>query len=84
MALASGDPVVTGVHTAASDYHGASSEQMPLQVHLEGLPQGNPNIILPLQEFDATCDWLEKNTLIRYFVGKTPRETMLRDWVAKS
>ena len=48
-------------------------------VHPEGFSRGNPNIIIPLQEFDATCDWLEQHTLIGYFVGMTPPEAMLRE-----
>ena len=84
MAPTSGDPIVTGVHATASDCHGASSEQMASQVCAEGFPWGNPDIILPLQEFDAACEWLEQHTLIGYFVGRTPLEAMLRDWVNKS
>ena len=83
MALAKGDPVVSGVHAAASDCHGATSEQMPTQVCLESLSRGNPDIIFPLQEFDAACDWLEHHTLIGYFVGQTPPEAMLKEWVNK-
>ena len=37
-----------------------------------------------MQEFDAYYDWLEQHTLIGYFVGRTPREAMLREWVNKS
>ena len=84
MAPASGEPLVTGVHATTSDCHGASSEQATLQICTKGVSRGNPNIVLPLQEFDATCDWLEQHTLIGYFVGRTPPEAMLRDWVNKS
>ena len=83
MASTNGDPVVSSVHIAASDYHGTASEQMPMQVCPECFSQVNPDIILPLQEFDATCDWLEHHTLIGYFVGRTPPEAMLREWVNK-
>ena len=69
MAPASGDPVVSGVHTTASDCHGVAFEQTPAQVCPEGLSRGNPDIVLPLQEFGAACDWLEHHTLIGYFVG---------------
>ena len=62
MALASGDPVVSSVHAVASDCHGASSKQMPTQVHSKILPRGNPDIILPLKVFDAACEWLEQHT----------------------
>ena len=85
MAPASSDPVVdTGVHVAASESHGATIEQTPLQICPEGFSRCNPDIILPLQEFDTTCDWLEQHTLIGYFVGRTPPEAMLREWVNKS
>ena len=84
MALTSGDPVITSVHATTLDCHGASSEQTPSQVHPESLPRGNPDIILPLKEFDAACDWLEKHTLIGYFGGRTPPDAMLREWVNKS
>ena len=78
MAPASGDPVVIGVHATASDCHSAF-EQTPSQVRSKGFPWGNPDIILPLQEFDAACELLEQHTLIGYFVGRTPPEAMLRD-----
>ena len=84
MAWANGDPVVTSTHIAPLDCHCASSKQATLQVCAKGVSQGNPDIILPLQEFDATCDWLEQHTLIGYFVGRTPPKAMLRDWVNKS
>ena len=84
MAPNSGEPFVTSVHTTASDCHGASSEQATPQICAEGFPRGNPDIILPLQEFDDACDWLEQHTLIGYFVGRTPPEAMLKDWVNKS
>lgn len=83
MALTSGEPVVSGVHVAASDCHGAASEQTPAQICPEGLSRGNPDIVLPLQEFDAACDWLEQHTLIGYFVGRTPPKGMLKEWVNK-
>ena len=84
MAPASDEPVVSSVHAIASDFHGAATEQMPSQVCAKGFSQGNPNKILPLQEFDAACDWLEQHTLIGYFVGRNPPEAMLQKWVNKS
>ncbi len=60
MALANNEPIVFGVHAIASDCHGATIEQTPLKVCPKGFSQGNPNIILPLQEFDVACDWLEQ------------------------
>ncbi len=60
MALVWSDPVIDiGVHVAILKNHGASIKQTSLQIHPKGLSWGNPNIILPLQEFDTTCDWLE-------------------------
>ena len=56
MAPASGDPFVSGVHATALDCHGAASEKMLAQVCREGLSRGNPDIVLPLQEFDVACD----------------------------
>ncbi len=84
MALASGEPVVSGVHVVASICHGTASEQTLEQVCPEDFSRGNPNIILPLQEFDAACDWLEQHTLIGYFVVRTPTEAMLRECVNKN
>ena len=83
MTLASSDPVVSSVHTATSDYHGTTLETIPMQVCPEGLSRGNLDIILPLQEFDAACDWFEHHTLIGYYVGRTPPKAMLREWVNK-
>ena len=56
MAPASSEPVVSSIHATASDCHATALEQTPSQVCLEGFSRGNPNIILPLQEFDAACD----------------------------
>lgn len=85
MALASYDRAVdTSVHVVASEIHGASIQNMSLQVHPEGFSRRSPDIILPLQEFDSACEWLEQHTLIGYFVGRTLPEAMLREWVNKS
>ena len=84
MSPASDEPVVSSVHTTASDYHGATIEQTPMQVCPEGFSRGNPDIILHLQEFDVECDWLEKHTLIGYFVGRNPPKAMLRELVNKN
>lgn len=60
-------------------------EQISTQVHSQGVPRGNftPDIILNVKEFDSACTWLEQQTLIGYFVGPTPSESMLREWVSK-
>ena len=85
MVPASCNPVVdTAIYVATLDSHGTSIEQTSSQVRPEGFSWGNPDIILPLQEFDVACDWLEQHTLIGYFVGRTAPEVMLWQCVNKS
>ena len=82
MSPTSYDPVVdTSVHDVSLERHGGFIEQTSLQVHPKGLPWGNIDIILPSQEFDVTCKWLEQHTLIGYSIGRTPPNAMLREWV---
>lgn len=56
---------------------------MPAKVCPKDFSRGNPDIILPLQEFGVACYWLEKYTLTGYFFGRTPPEAMLKEWVNK-
>ncbi|XP_057871173.1 uncharacterized protein LOC131077647 [Cryptomeria japonica] len=70
---------------AATDPHGAT-EKTPLQVCAKSVSRGmsSPDVVFLVQDFDNACDWLEKCTLIGYFVGRIPPESMLHDWVAKA
>lgn len=63
-----------------------STEQASMKVCSQSIPRGNssPDLVLNIQEFESACSWLEKKTLIGYFVGRTPPESMLWEWMAKS
>ena len=57
---------------------------MTSQVYFECIPWGKSlDIVLNIQDFDNAYEWLEKNTLIGYFLGRTPPESMLKQWIAK-
>ena len=58
---------------------------MPAQVHFQGVSKGNSSldIVLNAKQFDSACTWIEKQTIIGYFVGHNPSKSMLREWAAK-
>lgn len=49
------------------------------------MPYETPmDVVVPIPNFYFACHCLEPHTLIGYFVGRTPLEIMLWDWVSKS
>lgn len=43
-----------------------------------------PDIVLPINEFNDACTWLESHTLIDSFWGCNPPKHVLKDWVVKN
>ena len=41
------------------------------------------DIVLNIKQFDSAFTWIEKQTLIGYFVGHNHFESMLWNWVSK-
>lgn len=77
--------IATGVGVVVATGHNGFIDQMPMQVCSQGVSRGysSLDIILNVKEFDSACTWLEQKTLIGYFVGRTPSESMLQEWVTK-
>lgn len=79
-------PIVdVGAGVATSDPHG-STEQTPSQICYKSVSRGmsSPDVVLHVQDFDNAYDWLEKCTLIVYFMGRIPPKSILCDRVANA
>lgn len=86
MSSAFSSPAVdVGARVVVATGENGSVDQVPTQVHSQGVSRVNssPDIILNVKEFDSACTWLEQQTLIGYFVGRTPPKSMLQEWVPK-
>ena len=86
MSLALSSPVVAfGVGFVVACDNG-TTKRMPVQVCPQGVQQGtsSPDLVLNIFAFETACHWLETQTVIGYFVGRTPSESMLHEWVTKA
>lgn len=62
-----------------------STCEAPQEFRPQSIPQGNssPNIIIMLHEFNQAYAWIEKNTLISYFLVFIYSGSFLKDWIDK-
>ncbi|KAH9310532.1 hypothetical protein KI387_025567, partial [Taxus chinensis] len=83
MPLPSSNSVVSIVAGDSGASNGTTNEATQ-EVCPKGFSRGNlspPDVVLPIPEFNAACQWLEQFCLIGYFVGRIPSESMLKSWV---
>ena len=59
-------------------------QEMFEEIPSEGRAQGTSpvlKLLVPASDFNVACQWFESHTLVRYFLGRIPNDSMLRTWV---
>ena len=63
-----------------SDGDRETSEEIPSEGQARGT-SSVPKLLVPVSEFNFACQWFESHTLVGYFLGHIPNDSMLRTWV---
>lgn len=63
-----------------SDGDRETSKEIPFEGRARGT-SSVPKLLVPASEFNSACQWFESHTLVGYFLGRIPNDSMLRTWV---
>jgi len=82
---------MVATHNGTSSFHEVArvedgTKQAPLQVSSKSRARGNvisPQVFIPVKEFYSTYHLFESHTLVGYFIGRIPNDTLLRTWVSQ-